>query len=417
MYQSEEKTISRVSDEFVNADYGYAPVWGLESSHDPLSLAAGLPGRIDTLLQGRDTKHAEDEPSVSMSDEAIAFARVEMLTAWVVGLFGVDAWPNAVLPRPVVAHAQIKTASGTTDQNGIAGISAKFDDGGTNPSPAPESEPPHQPPAAPTGPLGGPASAAALEPTPVPTPEAVLLTRYTSGGDAETSYNLVINFDGAWTIALQQAFIDAADYVSAVILADVPDQDGRDDIVISATLAPIDGTGGILGSAGPQLVRYPSFLPIQGTMRFDVADADNYEQRGLWDDIVLHEMLHTMGFGTTWEYTGLTAGTISAGDFRFMGENANAVYAAEFADLDSADGFDFGVPIETDGGSGTAGGHWDEATFSAEIMTGYIDRGNYLSTMTIAALEDMGYDTIFDDPNDPNDLTGSQPLTDPLLVA
>lgn len=50
-------------------------------------------------------------------------------------------------------------------------------------------------------------------------------------------------------------------------------------------------------------------------------------------------------------------------------------------------------------------------------MTGYIDRGNYLSTMTIAALEDMGYDTIFDDPNDPNDLTGSQPLTDPLLVA
>jgi len=48
------------------------------------------------------------------------------------------------------------------------------------------------------------------------------------------------------------------------------------------------------------------------------------------------------------------------------------------------------------GGVGTAGGHWDEFLFDQELMTGYIDSDAYLSDMSIAALEDMGYETVYD---------------------
>jgi hypothetical protein len=54
------------------------------------------------------------------------------------------------------------------------------------------------------------------------------------------------------------------------------------------------------------------------------------------------------------------------------------------------------VPLETDGGPGTAYSHWDEgsALGSNELMTGYIDGDNYLSYTTIASLADLGYSTV-----------------------
>ena len=50
-----------------------------------------------------------------------------------------------------------------------------------------------------------------------------------------------------------------------------------------------------------------------------------------------------------------------------------------------------------DGASGTAQKHWDDATFGNEIMTGYFDRSNVISDMTIASLEDLGYETTYGD--------------------
>ncbi|RYG89735.1 hypothetical protein EU803_16410 [Loktanella sp. IMCC34160] len=190
-----------------------------------------------------------------------------------------------------------------------------------------------------------------------------------------------------------------------------------DDITISASLTDIDGVGGILGQAGPTVVRTADGTPIAGIMEFDIADAEDFDALGLFNDIVLHEMLHTLGFGTLWDYMGLTSGSIATGDLVFTGQNANDVYESEFADIAASDGFDFGVPIEMDGAAGTAGGHWDEVLFVNEIMTGYINDANYLSLTSIAALEDMGYDTVFDNPYDPNDLSGPIPTTDILSDA
>lgn len=59
------------------------------------------------------------------------------------------------------------------------------------------------------------------------------------------------------------------------------------------------------------------------------------------------------------------------------------------------------MPVEQDGGPGTRDSHWDEETFGNEIMTGYINNSdNYLSDMTVASLEDLGYDTVWS-PDDP----------------
>ncbi|KZY29924.1 hypothetical protein A3731_25700, partial [Roseovarius sp. HI0049] len=218
---------------------------------------------------------------------------------------------------------------------------------------------------------------------------------------------------------LQQAFIAAADYLGTLILEDIPDVfvDGVpvDDIVITATLATIDGSGGVPGSAGPRVLRDDgSYLPATGAMTFDIADAENLLGNGNWGAVVLHEMLHAMGFGPLWSLMGLFSGSVATGDLRFTGQNATDTYNSEFPGIAGADpGSLTGVPVETDGGSGTAGGHWDEALFDAELMTGYIDDGSYISVTTIAALEDMGYDTVFDAPYDPDDQFGPIPA-DPM---
>jgi hypothetical protein len=246
------------------------------------------------------------------------------------------------------------------------------------------------------------------------------VTNYTSGGPADISYNVTIEFVGNWSIQLQSAFTEAADYLSSIILSELPDAivDGIaiDDISITATLEVIDGIGGVLGSAGPREIRDDgTFLPSTGAMTFDSADSQNQLGLGNWESIVLHEMFHALGFGTLWSLMGLTSGSVAGGDIRFTGVNAIDAYKAEFPDIAASDpDFLLGVPVETDGGPGTAGGHWDELLFDEEIMTGFVDTGSYVSEMTIAALEDMGYDTVFDNPFSATDLTSPIPA-DPLL--
>lgn len=223
-----------------------------------------------------------------------------------------------------------------------------------------------------------------------------------------SEYNIQINFLGnLWTDALKQDFISAADYLSNVVTGDLANIYSLelfggwvDDIVITANLINIDGTGNVLGRAGPTYIRTDGNLPVAGTMEFDVADAAHFDDLGLWKDIVQHEMLHTLGFGTLWEQIGVidtyidTKGTKRLADdtvdYRFTGE-----IAAGLADNSLYTNDSLGIPVETDGGSGTAGGHWDEATFGNELMTGWINNDNYIAPMTIGSLTDIGYTTIY----------------------
>ena len=213
-----------------------------------------------------------------------------------------------------------------------------------------------------------------------------LVSKYVSGNPSvadSAEYNIEITFKGTWTVALQNAFVSSAEAISDFIVDDIPSRyyNGRtiDDLSITAELVPIDGRYGILGSAGPTALRSGSYLPITGSMRFDSADASYYSSVGLFDDIVLHEMLHTVGVGTIWKYKGLLSGAGTSAPV-FTGALANAAYPATAL-----------IPVENGGGSGTRDAHWEESVFRNELMSGYINSNNDLSYMTVASLGDLGY--------------------------
>ena len=206
------------------------------------------------------------------------------------------------------------------------------------------------------------------------------VTSYTSG--ASGAYNITITFNGTWTSSLQGVFKAAADRLSDLITGDVPDVrvNGKiiDDINISAELESIDGVGGLLGQAGPTALRSDSYLPAAAAMQFDSADAHSYYDQGLFDEIVTHEILHCVGFASIWGYLGLTEGP------SFIGPHAVAEYnklVDEYATMHGgstilSNGITLAkgsVPLETGGGSDTAGSHWSEAVFENEMMTGYIN--------------------------------------------
>lgn len=185
------------------------------------------------------------------------------------------------------------------------------------------------------------------------------------------------------------AFNNAIARWEAIITGDIPDVDSPtvggfvDDLRITATIEPIDGAGNVLGSAGPQFIRTVGGLPITGTMRFDDADVANLVTGGNFEAVILHEMGHVLGLGTLWDNQGLVSG------FNYTGTNALNEYRTLTGNPGAA-----AIPVEQDGGPGTAGGHWDDETFDNELMTGYLGGsrpGNPISRMTIGSLQDLGY--------------------------
>ncbi len=162
------------------------------------------------------------------------------------------------------------------------------------------------------------------------------------------------------------------------------------DVIIFATVKPIDGVGKIIGSAGPCYIRDPSNLPVVGVMTFDVADFQGLVNDGRLDEVVLHELQHVFGFGTLWSRFGLivnaaTPLTAYTGMQGILGCQASGGGAGICLPA---------IPLENLGGAGTRDGHWRRAIFANELMTGFIGPVGFqmpLSAMTIGVLGDMGY--------------------------
>ena len=227
----------------------------------------------------------------------------------------------------------------------------------------------------------------------------------TNVGAYDDGFDIWIEFKGTWTQELQQAFIDAANYFTTIITDDIGGGGAYrgkiiDDLYVTAELKAIDGVGGVLGRAGPSAVWTATSLTAAGQMQFDSADAQAYFNLGLWDDIVTHELMHVLGFGTLWEY-----GRDLVDGFNYIGQSALDAYRSA-----GYTGATY-IPVEDGGGSGTAGGHWDEDALGNELMTGYINNGgNYLSAFSVMALQDLGYAVKYMDyPYD----GVSQPYTEP----
>lgn len=211
---------------------------------------------------------------------------------------------------------------------------------------------------------------------------------YTSGpANAASGFNITIEFKGtSWTQAYHDIFVLAADRLTNLIIGEIPNvtvvgkggQKVVDDIYITAELGNIDGAGGILGQAGPTAIRTAGSLPATATMKFDIVDV-NAMGLAVFSEVILHEMSHSLGFGSIWDRLGLVTNGL------FTGQQALSEFLA-------MGGSGSGIPVEQDGGSGTAGSHWDEETFHNELMTGYINSGdNYFTAMTEASFKDLGY--------------------------
>lgn len=178
-----------------------------------------------------------------------------------------------------------------------------------------------------------------------------------------------------------------------------------ENLVIVVEPINIDGVGGTLAQAG--FCIQSNGLPLIGLMQFDNADINQLEDEGILDDVILHEMLHVAGVGAAWGnllqdpvFTG-GVGDPNA-DPQFVGTGATD----EFTVLSGAN--QNSVPVEDDGngqfnvaqgeGQGSVDAHWRLSTFVNELMVFAINSNfdeHPLSRMTVASLEDIGYDVDF----------------------
>jgi hypothetical protein len=233
------------------------------------------------------------------------------------------------------------------------------------------------------------------------------------GNISDSTYDIEIRYVTEPSSSQQAIFDDAEDRWESIIIGDLADVEVSvagdycggdepaiaetiDDIIIWVDVSAIDGAGGILGSAGPCLVRNADSLTITGLMRFDSADIDDMETNGTLDEVILHEMGHVLGIGTLWD------------DFDFLSFAGNSVFCSSVTafttdptftgPLGIAEYNNLGgvgdVPVEEGGGSGTKCAHIDEGVFDQELMTGYIESVETtmpLSLLTVEMLEDLGY--------------------------
>ena len=169
-----------------------------------------------------------------------------------------------------------------------------------------------------------------------------------------------------------------------------------DDLLINVRLE-FYGRGGVLAVAGPCAIRAESGLPYFGDILFDTADLPYLEQNGVLYDTALHEIAHVLGFGLGSRWDRLLREPSGAGA---SGQDTHFRGAAAVAAFDRAGGTSYAgakVPVENDTGRfgrGALDTHWRESVFGAELMTTAVvvaDGAEPLSEVTIAALEDLGY--------------------------
>ena len=239
----------------------------------------------------------------------------------------------------------------------------------------------------------------------LPTPGAPSVGAVMSGGCLPLAYDIEFRYITPIGPGETTPFHRAASRWQHLLVGDVPDIDlvlgvggcgtgspevneTIDDIVIFVRLEAMDGPGGILGSAGPCVVRSSDHLPALGTMFFDTADLDDLRASGLLEAVIVHEMGHVLGFGTIWQYEGLLAGA-GGPDPYFVGVGAISEFNSIGGDAYPGNP----VPVENTGGAGTRDGHWRESVFDNELMTGWINVGsNPLSVVTVASMYDLGYE-------------------------
>ncbi|WPJ97403.1 hypothetical protein SH580_06730 [Coraliomargarita algicola] len=188
-------------------------------------------------------------------------------------------------------------------------------------------------------------------------------------------------------------------------------------VLVNVNLSEIDGAGGVLGSAGPTYGNFGGTFveTTEGDMTFDTVDIDSLVAAGIFDSVIRHELGHVLGLGTLWGLNGV----YSSGTGQYTGAAALSAFQIEFDQAGASY-----IPVELDGGAGTANGHWnmgvdlgtyEEAdsrddpgdgivytsinnglTLDNELMTGYLTGEAWLSNTTLQSFYDIGYEVALD---------------------
>ncbi|MEL6548600.1 MAG: hypothetical protein AAFQ82_28515, partial [Myxococcota bacterium] len=133
-------------------------------------------------------------------------------------------------------------------------------------------------------------------------------------------FQIRLEFMSDITPRFQSAFQSAANRWGTVIRNDLPNRtfnlielpsvcgfgnEARtvtvDDVLIAVEVREIDGEAGVLGQAGPCILRATDRSPLVGFMEFDSADLSALDRLGRMEEVILHEMGHVLGIGTLWQ--------------------------------------------------------------------------------------------------------------------
>lgn len=228
-----------------------------------------------------------------------------------------------------------------------------------------------------------------------------------------SAYKIELRFFGRTLTASQQAlFTNAKARLESIIVGSVPPVNAKDadpascgatgvaklnetipGLVIYASIDSIDGRSKILAEAGPCYIRTSNgqkdYRTSIGIIKIDSADINTLAGSGNLQQVITHEMMHVVGFGTFWD-------TTSANLLINYGANVSYIGAGGIAGCKALGGNNTcatSVPVEgSQGSEGTVNSHWRESTFGNELMTGFLNSGtNPLSVMSIRSLEDLGY--------------------------
>jgi len=154
-------------------------------------------------------------------------------------------------------------------------------------------------------------------------------------------------------------------------------------LTVALELKSKDGIGGNLATTFIEQLDPITGLPLAARVELDAADANllqlSRSGRRELTTVLTHELGHALGFGALWQQRGLVD---AAG---YLGPSALREYQAKGGVGDR-------IPLEGQGGSGTAGVHWSEVIFGHELMTPDQDQNRSpLSRITVGAIEDLGY--------------------------
>lgn len=175
-------------------------------------------------------------------------------------------------------------------------------------------------------------------------------------------------------------------------------------ITVTVDFSVLSLGDGVLGQAGwtGTTVMDGNVYPYRGIVQMNTSnwqyqkDVIKKDKYSLAYYTILHELFHVLGVGTLWD-------SLVNESREYTGVNALREYRAVIGNDDLAF-----IPIEDDGGIGTADGHPEEGTgvvrmkngitypgLDRELMTGYSesvdDEPMILSRITVGFMEDLGY--------------------------